>query len=149
MNQSQIDCFHLGVKALIVNTEGRVLLLQRNHPVKGMYWDLPGGRLQKGESQMDTLLREVREETGLHHSLDVHPFMTILTNIRISAKDSDFGLIFSVFIIHLSALFSPILSIEHINFEWCTSLEASERLKAQYPNELIEKIACSELTRVM
>lgn len=44
---SSIDCFHIGVKALIVNQENHVLLLERNHPIKGIYWDLPGGRLHK------------------------------------------------------------------------------------------------------
>jgi len=55
----QEDCFHLGVKVLLYDSEGRVLLLK-----KGPYWDLPGGRLQKGETLMETLQREVEEETG-------------------------------------------------------------------------------------
>ena len=49
-----IDTFHVGVKALIFNPNGKLLLLERDHPLKQLYWDLPGGRLQKGESLIDT-----------------------------------------------------------------------------------------------
>jgi len=31
------------------------------------YWDLPKGKMEKGESLLETALREVQEETGLKH----------------------------------------------------------------------------------
>ena len=107
MNKHHEDCFHLGVKALLLNPDGKVLLLKRHHPVKGIYWDIPGGRLQKGESQMETLLREIKEETGLNHVYEIHPFMMALTNIRIPTLEGDAGLIFSIFLIKLSESFNP------------------------------------------
>lgn len=55
------DIFHLGIKALLRNEEGRVLLLKVNpKKLRGEqrdYWDLPGGRIQKGDSVLDTLRR--------------------------------------------------------------------------------------------
>lgn len=140
MNKAKEDCFHLGVKALILNTDQQILLLKRNHPVKGMYWDIPGGRLQKGESQMDTLFREVREETGLNNVCEAHPFMMALTNIRIPVLEGDVGLIFSIFLMNISESFNPILSNEHVDSEWCSLLITAEKLKNQYPSEFIEKI---------
>lgn len=62
------DCFHLGVKALIFNEKNKMLLLERHHPSKKMYWDIPGGRLLRGESLIETLIREVKEETGFECS---------------------------------------------------------------------------------
>lgn len=140
MKKHKEDCFHLGIKALILTPKGKVLLLKRHHPVKGIYWDIPGGRLQKGESQMDTLLREIKEETGLNNVCEVQPFMMALTNIRIPVLEGDVGLIFSIFLINISESFNPILSDEHVDNEWCSLLTAAEKLKKQYPSEFIENI---------
>jgi 8-oxo-dGTP diphosphatase len=136
------DCFHLGVKALILNQESKLLLLERDHPRKGIYWDIPGGRLQKRESLIDTLLREVKEETGLDCIGNPQPFMTTVTDIRIPVHGADVGLIFSIFLINVSEAFHPVLSKEHVSFEWCTISVAAEKLKAQYPTEFIDKLSC-------
>jgi len=54
----------VGVGAVIVQ-EGRVLLVRRgSEPLKG-HWTLPGGVLEVGESLVDGVVREIREETGL------------------------------------------------------------------------------------
>ena len=63
------DTFHLGVKALIRNKHGKVLVLHTNMVKlpKGVtdHWDLPGGRLQKGQDLEETLRREIKEEIGI------------------------------------------------------------------------------------
>ncbi len=46
---------------------GRVLAIKRGPGVLlPGYWTLPSGRIEPGESQTDALMREVREEIGLH-----------------------------------------------------------------------------------
>ena len=55
----------VGVGAVVVDEQGRVLLVQRGRePSKGK-WSLPGGVLELGESLGDGVAREVLEETGL------------------------------------------------------------------------------------
>jgi 8-oxo-dGTP diphosphatase len=134
------DCFHLGVKGLILNPEKEILLLERNHPSKCKYWDIPGGRLQKGESQLDTLKREIFEETGLENIHHAHYLSSIVTNIRIPQPKGDVGLIFSLYVIYLNESFVPRLSSEHQSYAWCENLQACERLKSQLPREFISKL---------
>jgi ADP-ribose pyrophosphatase YjhB (NUDIX family) len=51
--------------ALLVDSEGRVLLTRRaRDPGEGL-WDLPGGFLEEGEDALATLARELREELGV------------------------------------------------------------------------------------
>lgn len=55
----------VGVGAVIVDDQGRVLLVQRkNEPAEG-HWTLPGGLLELGEPLMEGVKREILEETGL------------------------------------------------------------------------------------
>lgn len=57
--------FQVFAAAVILNEDRAVLLVkstyQRVHP-----WGLPGGSLEYGEHPEDAVIREVREETGLH-----------------------------------------------------------------------------------
>lgn len=53
------------VCGLVLDDEGRVLLGRRAHePVAGT-WDILGGFMDEWEQPLDTLRRELREETGL------------------------------------------------------------------------------------
>lgn len=138
--ESKEDCFHLGVKALLYKNESKFLLLERNGSSKETYWDMPGGRLKKGETLLDTLQRELEEEIGLKQiNKSIYANM-YLTNIRVPFLDSNVGLIISVYKCNILDSFTPRLSDEHINFGWFTLFETIELLKNQYPSELINNL---------
>lgn len=50
--------FNVGVKALIVQDSKVLVLKRKDHPV----WELPGGRINQGESIQKALRRELAEE---------------------------------------------------------------------------------------
>lgn len=52
----------VGVRALVVDGEGKVLLVRHTY-LPG--WHLPGGRVNKGETAAAAAARELREEAGL------------------------------------------------------------------------------------
>jgi len=52
-----------GVKALILRDDK--FLVMHNNGIKADLWELPGGRMEFGETAEETLKREIMEETGL------------------------------------------------------------------------------------
>ena len=55
----------VGVAAVVLNSTGQVLLVQRGHPPAQGEWGLPGGLLDLGERLVDGVRREVYEECGV------------------------------------------------------------------------------------
>lgn len=53
------------VGAVVHDTAGRLLLIQRGHDPHRGRWTLPGGRVEEGETLEEAVVREIREETGL------------------------------------------------------------------------------------
>ena len=51
--------------AIIIYPENKILLIKRSTPPFVGYWALPGGRAEPNEAVEQTVVREVKEETGL------------------------------------------------------------------------------------
>lgn len=49
----------------MLRRDGRVLLVQRGRPPLEGAWNLPGGKIEPGETPAATAAREVLEETGI------------------------------------------------------------------------------------
>ena len=73
----------LGARCVIINLKNEILLVQHTY-IPG--WHLPGGGVEKGETIVSTVVREVREEAGIE--LLVTPRLHgIYLNSEISKRD--------------------------------------------------------------
>lgn len=55
----------IGQYAIISNTEGKILILQRS---RSKTWTLPGGRIDQSQNWQESLIEEVKSETGINIS---------------------------------------------------------------------------------
>ena len=76
--EKQKNTFVITVKAVVVNNDGKVLVLKRpEHEKSGAgKYDLPGGSIEYGEDIKPALTREIKEETGLEAEIGpvIHVF---------------------------------------------------------------------------
>lgn len=137
------DLFHVGIKALIRNEEGKILLFETN--IKGSvlqpHWDFPGGRIHQNERISETLKREIEEETGLKDFSIGDLLYSGISNFRIPYDQRDIGLVLFVYDCKINDKDKITLSNEHFSFDWFAPKEAAELLKIKYSFELTQIIA--------
>lgn len=66
-----------GAGIILINSNNEVLLLLRDDKPEIPFpnkWDIPGGRIEEGESPIETIRREMLEELGLQLSSDFQLF---------------------------------------------------------------------------
>lgn len=137
------DIFHLGIKALIRNKKGQILLLNTNlatfaGPIEP-HWDLPGGRIHRDESIEQALVREVEEEIGVKNIKIIKFLDASISKIRITKKD--FGLILFTYLCSIDNLKNIRLTDnEHVEFKWVSSKKAAKLLSIKFADSLVETI---------
>lgn len=139
------DVYHLGIKGLIRNAAGEILLLKVNpnklKPGQNDYWDLPGGRVQKDSTVAQTLQREIQEETGIDSISNIQEVGMVLSNIRIPVDEDSVGLILGIYSCEIPNEAEIEISDEHLEFKWFSPKQASELLKIKYPQHFCEIVA--------
>lgn len=135
--------FHVGIKALIENKEGRVLLLKADVSTHKKnveaYWDIPGGRIKEGNDILQTLQREIEEETGISN-IGKPAFVTaVVSNHEIPLDDGTLaGLILMIYKVTIPVDSTITISEEHSDYEWVSKTEAATRLSHKYPKEFTD-----------
>lgn len=110
--------YRVSAKAIVIRKD-KVLLLRKQNAV----WDLPGGKLKKGETVERGLFRETREETGLRTA--VRHFAGSYVRQRRGSADL-FTIAFVCGVIGPAKRVK--LSAEHVDAEWFNAREI-KRLK--------------------
>lgn len=56
----------LQVTCAIIQIENKILVTQRSATMKLPFkWEFPGGKIEKGESEVDCIIREIKEEINI------------------------------------------------------------------------------------
>lgn len=139
------DIFHLGIKAIIRNKKGQILLLE-NNPKNGSglnppHWDLPGGRLKKGDNIKNTLERELKEEIGVKNVNIIKFLDASVSNFKMPHGKQTVGLVLFTYLCTIKNLEDiKLTDDEHIQFQWVSPKEAAKLLKVKFGNSLAEKV---------
>ena len=111
-------------KLVIVDNKGKYLLLYRNaHPTFGDDPDVPGGTSEDDETPIETMVREVYEETGI--VVD----KTRVSRIYEGTNYSMYKTHYSLFVLKLNSRPSVVISQEHSSYEWLDRNEFLEKAK--------------------
>lgn len=126
----------VGVKILLKDKENRYLILRRSalkYPEIGSKWDIPGGRINAGDTLPENLKREVVEETGL--LIIGEPELISAQDI---IKDDNKHTVRLTYIGYADG--EVIISDEHDEYKWLTFAELRDiEPMDHYVKEIINK----------
>jgi 8-oxo-dGTP pyrophosphatase MutT (NUDIX family) len=128
-----------GAIIFIRNKEIKYLLLHypSGSRTSKEYWDLPKGHIEKGEKEVDTVKREVKEETGLEDIKIIEGFKeSIKYFFRFEGKT-----IFKTVIFYLAETGNQDVkvSFEHTGYKWLLYEEALGQLTFKNAKEILKK----------
>jgi 8-oxo-dGTP pyrophosphatase MutT (NUDIX family) len=135
--------FQIGVKGLIRNKDGNILMLHipewGHNPA---HWDLPGGRMDPDETFLETLKRELEEEIGVTYSGTPKQLIGMLTKITIPVDEVLIPLVFMIYEVKLPNNSKIKLSpdIREEEYKWFTPIEASEVMTIKFSTEFCELV---------
>lgn len=101
------------------------------------YWDFPKGHVEKGEKELETVKREVKEEAGLEDIKFIEEFKEWIKYFFKAEGKTVFKIV--TFYLVQTQTEKIKLSEEHIDSEWLPYEEALERLTFKNAKEILTK----------
>jgi 8-oxo-dGTP pyrophosphatase MutT (NUDIX family) len=120
---------------LFNDNDGKLEYLLLHYPAG--HWDFPKGNIEKGEAEMDTVRREVKEETSLDNIEFVNGFRKkIMYNYRRGGK-----LVYKEVIFYLAKTNAKNvkLSFEHQGYKWLNYNDAMKLLTYKNAKMILEE----------
>ena len=105
-----------------VKNSGKILLLQRQpNKSQGGKWGPPAGKIEKNETPLQAVQRELSEETGINVSSNK---INVIVKAYVIEPDYDFLWYMFGVSVDLSEIF--LRKEEHSNYVWATPIKALE-----------------------
>lgn len=119
------------VAALIWN-EDKFLICQRPaHKARGLLWEFVGGKVEKGETKEQALMRECKEELAI--TVEPHDIF-----MEVSHEYSDITVHLTLF--HCSITRGRPQLLEHEDMKWITATEIPDYDFCPADKEILEKL---------
>jgi 8-oxo-dGTP pyrophosphatase MutT (NUDIX family) len=115
------------------DSEINYLLLQ----YEAGHWDFVKGNVEKGETEQETAVRELREETGISNARFMDGFRERISYYYKRQGATVFKEV--VFFLMESGTKEVKLSFEHVNFAWLTYDGAMEKLTFKNARDVLRK----------
>jgi len=128
------DEISVGSVLFILDTNFNVNYLILNYSYG--HWDFPKGNIENGESELDTIKREIMEETGI---TDINFIDNFRQQISYRYKKK-FKLVNKLVIYYIVETKSNkvVLSFEHVNFTWLNFNDALNRLSFDNSKKILK-----------
>jgi len=128
------DEISVGSVLFILDTNFNVNYLILNYSYG--HWDFPKGNIENGESELDTIKREIMEETGI---TDINFIDDFRQQISYRYKKK-FKLVNKLVIYYIVETKSNkvVLSFEHVNFAWLNYNDALNRLSFDNSKKILK-----------
>jgi len=126
----------IGVSAFIIK-DGKLLIVKRakNETFLAEFYEIPGGKVEFGESPAEALVREVKEETNL----DVKVIKPYSTFSYVSSNGEKHTIDIQYIVEPIENLENITLSHEHDDYTWITKEEVDNFKFSDQMKEVIEK----------
>jgi mutator protein MutT len=135
LKMSDLPHKHIGV-AIIVNQDKQILIDKRLPTgLMANLWEFPGGKIEEGETVIDCIEREIKEELGI--------------DIKVNEHLIDINHTYSQFFLTLSVYFAQIIagipqSLECAEIRW---VKANELPQFEFPEA--NQIIIQRLTEIL
>ena len=116
------------IACLLINPEKKSLLIQRAPKDDSLpgFWELPSGGIDEGENMETSVIREVKEESGIDISNEGLKLVDS-ESYSFTKENGDIkNVTETTYLVSLENTPEVILSDEHVNYQWVSLLELED-----------------------